>query len=579
MIISTYKKKLFLYSLLLFSLFSVVMLAFQYHREETLKAHKFEQTLDLYCELVNLQFPSKGDTKSLEKLIATFEEQTRITVILFDGTVVFDNKSDDLENISNHANRPEIINAKRSGHGVAKRYSNTIKKDYYYYAKRFDQGFVRASLPYAVAFSDLIKPDNFLFYFIGFVFVISCLLLLFFSNKFGKYITQLRDFSYASSPEMAEEIDFPKGELGDIGRRIKELYQNLNEANLSVLEEKNKLIRHLQNSQEGIAIYDSQGKNIYANARFIQYASMLSSKHSFNMDAIINERYFSNIKLFISDAHQSGNQPDKPNTFEETVCFDSYYIAIKAVLFEDLSYEIILNDITKQEENKTVKRELTQSIAHELKTPISAIRGFIETLLNVNVSEEKKIHFLKRALRQSERLSELIDDIATITKLEDGNKLYHIGEHNLSEIIRECCMDMEHAVQEKELELDIQNLPENLPITGSNSLLKSIFQNLISNAVKYLPKGCKVTIDNYLIDENYAYFSVSDNGQGIPKEHLNRIFERFYRIEDGRDRESGGSGLGLSIVKHAILFHHGEIKAKNKDEGGLEFIFTLKLKP
>lgn len=119
-------------------------------------------------------------------------------------------------------------------------------------------------------------------------------------------------------------------------------------------------------------------------------------------------------------------------------------------------------------------------------------------------------------------------------------------------------------------------IKKELIINGSYSLLYSIFRNLIDNSISYAGQNTDIYIDNYTEDENYYYFSYYDTGTGVDEKHLNRLFERFYRVSEGRTRDTGGSGLGLSIVKNAILFHKGDIQVKNHTGGGLEFLFTLK---
>ena len=228
----------------------------------------------------------------------------------------------------------------------------------------------------------------------------------------------------------------------------------------------------------------------------------------------------------------------------------------------------MISDINLAEKNRKIKRDMTQNIAHELKTPVSTIKGYLETLQSIQVSPEKQQHFLERAKVQADRLSDLVTDIAMITKMEESPNLYPKENVSLKEII-------EHATDSSKLPVHI-NIPEKSFIFGSRNLLHTVFQNLVDNANRYAGDDAEIFIDCYLQDEQYYYFTVYDTGSGVPEKFLNRIFERFYRIDEGRNRNNGGTGLGLSLVKNAVLMHDGDIQAKNRKEGGLKFLFTLK---
>lgn len=231
----------------------------------------------------------------------------------------------------------------------------------------------------------------------------------------------------------------------------------------------------------------------------------------------------------------------------------------------------------EQERNRRLKQEMTNNIAHELKTPVSSIRGYLEILLGDRpVSEEQRRHFMERCYSQTLRLSDLINDVALINKLEEGNDLFTREKIDL-------CEQAEEAIKELRLEAEkhgttIENrLEEGMTVDGNGLLVYSIFRNLIENAIVYAGDGCQVGIESYKpSDGTHYYLRLYDTGRGVQNEFLPRLFDRFVRIEEGRSRKNGGTGLGLSIVKHAVLFHGGDIYVKNRDGGGLEFFFSLR---
>lgn len=229
---------------------------------------------------------------------------------------------------------------------------------------------------------------------------------------------------------------------------------------------------------------------------------------------------------------------------------------------------------TKEEQN-ILKRQLTQNIAHELKTPVASIQGYLETIIdNPKISEANKTQFLERCYAQSRRLTSLLADISTLNRLDDATSLMLFEPTDIATIVAQ--IERETALELKHRHMTIINkLPTTMPILGNSSLLYSIFRNLTDNAIAYAGDNTTITIKAKK-EKDFWLFSFSDNGIGVEHKHLNRLFERFYRIDKGRSRKLGGTGLGLAIVKNAVLMHGGTITAHNNPSGGLLFHFSLK---
>lgn len=228
-----------------------------------------------------------------------------------------------------------------------------------------------------------------------------------------------------------------------------------------------------------------------------------------------------------------------------------------------------------EEDKNRLKRQLTQNVAHELKTPVSSIQGYLETIVSdPGMDEEVKNHFIQRCFIQSQRLSSLLQDISTLNKLDDAPGSYEREPVNILTLFNMILSDVAQKLKEKNITVRTLIGPD-VVVTGSHSLLYSIFRNLTDNAIAYAGEGVTVTVQVLSEDENYYTFSFADNGVGVAAGHLPHLFERFYRVDKGRSRKMGGTGLGLAIVKNAVLLHHGSISVRLAQTGGLEFIFSL----
>ncbi|MDR2556753.1 MAG: sensor histidine kinase [Bacteroidales bacterium] len=227
------------------------------------------------------------------------------------------------------------------------------------------------------------------------------------------------------------------------------------------------------------------------------------------------------------------------------------------------------------DKEKHIKHRLTQNINHELKTPVSSINGYLETILrNPEISKEQLLDFVKKSYSQADRLSQLLKDVATLTRIDEANTLIEKQRADIHEIILEIINDVAMLPADKRLEVTT-NINRPIIVQGNPTLLHSIFRNLTDNAIEH-SGGHNIFINIVDETENDYFFLFSDDGIGVEPKHLSRIFERFYRVDKGRSRKLGGTGLGLSIVKHAVIFHGGVITAKNADNGGLELIFNIK---
>ena len=237
----------------------------------------------------------------------------------------------------------------------------------------------------------------------------------------------------------------------------------------------------------------------------------------------------------------------------------------------DIAHEATLRE---EQEKTRIKRQLTNNINHELKTPVASIQVCLETLLSgINLSEEKRQELIERCYANNERLRRLLDEVSLITRMEDGSQFIGKEPIDINNIIKEIATELEIMPEDERFTLHT-DFNEQVVIDGNPSLIGSIFRNLTENAIAY-SGGHNIYISLIENNDNMCRISFEDDGCGVEEKQLPRLFERFYRVDKGRSRRMGGTGLGLAIVKHAVLFHGGTISVSNGQNGGLRFEFTV----
>ena len=570
----TYKQSIFGYFFLIFALFTIGVIFLEQDEEKKYKEQALESRLDSYAEIVNSYIQqnklSTDDNLGLKQLSDILPKDIRLTIINNEGVMLFDKNVQNYSSVENHLSRPEIMKSLFHTFGTNIRTSATTHQPFLYYAKHYNDYYIRVALPYNIETKGMLKADNLFIYITLILFVVVMILLNYVAGRFGKSIDQLKQFivDIQEDKPINQNITFPHDELGDIGKELVSIVKQKENGKLALEAEKEKLIQHFQYSGEGLGIFSKDFKKIYANTHFIQYANFIINSATINVESLFENDEFEPVYKFLATKEK------KEHFFSYQISKNGKTFVVQSVVFEDKSFELTIRDITKTEKNRILKQEMTSNIAHELRTPLTSIRGYLETLQANNLPEEKQKQFVDKAYKQSLRLSVLIDDISLISKMEESSSTFKKEKINLLQVVNSVRIDLSDKLQQKDIKLNIA-VPEDLVINANYSLIYSLFKNLIDNSIAYAGNKVEIFINNYMKDDNYVYFSYYDTGVGVGEQHLNRLFERFYRVNEGRDRETGGSGLGLSIVRNSILLHKGDIQAKNRQEGGLQFLFSL----
>ncbi|MBW7846018.1 MAG: two-component sensor histidine kinase [Bacteroidia bacterium] len=561
-----FRQRLFIYFALLFTAFALGIAIFEQSRETDFKTEALEEKLDIYTNIIQAEINNTTTTyvTAIANIHNTLPSDIRITLIDAKGNVLYDNTVTDFAKMENHANREEIIDASKFGNGSYIRKSASNHHPYLYYAKKSGSIFIRVAMPYNIQLQRFLKADNLFLYFLFALFVVSILVIHRITNQIGASIKRLRDFAF--NPD-TNQITFNSDELGEIGKKIAENYHQVETTKKNLQLEKQKLLQHIQISEEGICFISASQQVEFYNGLFVQHLNQLTDIPQSNPSAILQDNLFAELHNFLASSEEK--------YFETLISNHGKTFSLRTSIFEDKSFEIILTDITKQEKTKQLKIEMTGNIAHELRTPITSIRAYLETILEQSLPEDKKQHFMQQAYQQTLTLSEMTKDMSLLAKMEEAPNTFALESIKIKPILEQIKSEFVEALQQKNIQWNWQ-IPDNIAIRANANLLNSIFRNLLENAIRYAGENIEINLTVFNEEAEFYHFTFYDTGIGIPNEaQLNRLFERFYRVHEGRTRDTGGSGLGLSIVKNAVQFHKGTITAKNRKNGGLEFIFTL----
>jgi len=377
-----------------------------------------------------------------------------------------------------------------------------------------------------------------------------------------------------------ETISYHGNELDKLSKAIDEItIQFRNRINV-VSKESNYLQTIFKGMAEGVLVVDERGRILVANHALRQLLHLPPSvANRTALEIIRNAQLEEAIRNVIQKESSTSFELNLPlplgKTFEVNVVRIMPSPEEKGKDAEGVRGAIaVFHDITRLKELEMVRQDFVANVSHELRTPLTTIKGYAETLLEGALKEEVAFQFVQVIKRHSDRLTKIVEDLLTLSKIELKEFLLKIEIFPFLELAEDILRYTQEAAEKKKISISLE-VPTPLMVKADRHYLEQILVNLIDNAIKYGREGGKVIVSAVQKDQREIEVSVRDNGLGIPKEDLPRIFERFYRVDKGRSQELGGTGLGLSIVKHLVQTHGGRVWAESQLGEGSTFYFTL----
>ncbi|KYO66158.1 two-component system histidine kinase PnpS [Thermovenabulum gondwanense] len=353
-----------------------------------------------------------------------------------------------------------------------------------------------------------------------------------------------------------------KDEVGKLTEMFNFLAGRLKETLEQISEEKNKMEAIFKNMADGVIALDKEGEVIYVNPA----AFKLLEVEEGNSYRVLGKKLKEELKIDIKEEIKS--QKDFMAKINDSIL--KVIIAPMKREEKTAGFILILHDITKEQKLEEMRREFVANVSHELRTPLTTIKSYTETLLDGALNDEEvSMQFLNVINEETDRMTRIVNDLLELSRLDNKEARFNKKAINLSKVLAAAVSKMKVNAKKKGITI-CENVKEDLPLCYADAdKMEQVFQNILSNAIKYTPEGGNITV-NLWCESNFVITSIKDTGIGIPREDLPRIFERFYRVDKTRSREFGGTGLGLSIAKEIVKAHEGEIEIKSELGEGTE---------
>jgi len=526
---------------------------------------RVEGDLTSYARLIDLGFSETEIDQTIQRLSAL--SNARISVIDAGGVVLADS-SGGISGMDNHLNRPEIQEARVRGKGRSVRFSRTLGVDTLYLAFPMGEtpeirGYIRLARPLVEVRQSVRNITILILQSFLIVGALSFLIAFIFTSRLVSPIQEMEQFTkrLRDGEETGSLMIGSSDETGRLARNINYLVAELQEKIRFADEERGKLEAVFSSMEDGILVLDTQDRIETTN-------DTAERIFAFRPEEVVGRTLleaFRNIPLqqALDRFKKAGASLSQEITLGEgdLTVLDVTLSPVQGLPPGEEKTMIVLRDVTRLKKLERVRADFVANVTHEIKTPLTAILGFIETLRGGAIDEKETAKgFLETIQRHAERLDRLVDDLLTISDAELGEMSFLFESVSIDGIIENILPVIEPGASQKGIRIE-KDLPDNLPpIRGDRDRLHQIVLNVLDNALKFTPEGGAISIRGVDGKDGTVSVTVADTGVGIPKDEIPRLGERFYRVDKTRSRELGGTGLGLSIVKHLITAHDGRME-------------------
>ncbi len=506
-------------------------------------------------EMSLIQTAVEKEGKEFLTTLSDNDKDYRITWIDADGVVIYDSQA---ENLENHSDRQEFIDAIEKGEGFSSRYSKTILEKTDYYAKRISDGTVLRIAKKQATVTNLLLG---MIKYVIILFVLAILMTYFLAKKVASSVIEPLNNLNLDDPLSNDTYD----ELAPLLGRIYGQHKQIDEQVAELAQKNDQFSQITDNLKECLVLLNDDDKIIAINKSACELFS--TDKDCIGKDIVFIDR-----DPKFSECMKQAKEKSHAEMKQEIGSF-YYQFDISSITYEGkvVGLVILAFDITERQLAENNRKEFSANVSHELKTPLQGIIGSAELIENNMIKQEDLPRFVSHIKTEAQRMVSLINDIIKLSQLDEGNTLQS-EEVDLAEVANDCFDQIKVIAERKNITLtsDIKEVK----LYGVKQLLSEMIYNLLDNAIKYNKDNG--TVDLTVSEENDdAIISVKDSGIGIAKEDQERIFERFYRVDKSHSKATGGTGLGLSIVKHTVMYHHGKIEVNSELNKGTEIKIIL----
>ncbi len=491
----------------------------------------------------------------------------RATVIDPTGKVLADSEADP-STMENHASRKEFATALGGHLGLDERKSHTVSVPFLYVAAPVSGGAVRLAYPLPeIEITDRPMARALLWGSLT-ALVIAILIAAAASQYVGWRLQRIVNFaeSVASGDLTARIASTATDEIGQVAAALDKTARHVEESFDRVQTSQNELETLLNSMQDAVIAIGADGRVQWANRRMNR---LLLRPPRLNAPLIESVRDPDFLGAIQEAARDNVVTSARSNTIANGRTID-----VTAAPMPGGGAVAVLRDLTETERMEKTRRDFIANVSHELRTPLTSIQGYTETLLDSPLADNHVRDFLEIIRKNAARMARLTEDLLTLARVESGEQRFIIQKVSVEEILHDALESFREMARSYDVELVVENSVPLAWVEADREAIHQIFSNLIENALKYAASGKQIVLGARLA-EGGVEFSVRDLGPGISSEHLPRLFERFYRVDKARSRESGGTGLGLAIAKHIVLAHRGTIRADSELNHGSAFLFTL----